>query len=121
MEEQKTSTGLQPNLAGLLCYILGWVTGLIFFILEKENKFVRFHAVQSIIVFGGLTVLTILISILQAIFMFIFSPLSVLLGILSTILWLAGLFLWVLLMSKAYQNVEYKLPYLGDYVEKYRG
>ena len=48
----KTSTGLEDNIAGLLCYVAGWVSGLIFLLIETENKFVRFHAVQSIIVFG---------------------------------------------------------------------
>jgi len=46
----KSSTGMQPNVAGLLCYLAGWITGLIFYLIEKENKFVRFHAMQSIIV-----------------------------------------------------------------------
>ena len=50
----KSSTGLDAKVAGLLCYVVGWVTGLIFFLIEKENKFVRFHAMQSIIVFGSL-------------------------------------------------------------------
>ena len=76
MEEQKTSTGLQPNLAGLLCYILGWITGIVFLILEKENKFVKFHAMQSIIVFGGITVLYIVLSIIQGILFAIFGGLA---------------------------------------------
>ena len=53
-----TKTGLQENVAGLLCYILGWVTGIIFLILEPENKFVKFHAIQSIIVFGALSIVS---------------------------------------------------------------
>ena len=60
--KDKTSMGLEPNLAGLLCYVLGWITGFIFFILEKENQFVRFHAMQSIVVFGALTVVNIVLS-----------------------------------------------------------
>lgn len=63
----KSSTGLEPNIAGLLCYILGWISGIIFFLIESENKFVRFHAMQSIVTFGGLTVLQILIGILNRI------------------------------------------------------
>ena len=59
----KTSTGIQANVAGLLSYVLGWLTGLIFFLIEKENKFVRFHAAQSLVVFGALTVLQIAIGI----------------------------------------------------------
>jgi len=48
-----TGTGLQQNVAGLLCYVLGWITGIIFLVIEKDNKFIRFHAVQSIVVFWG--------------------------------------------------------------------
>ena len=49
---EKTSMGLDENVAGLLCYVLWWVSGLAIFLLETENKFVRFHAMQSIVVFG---------------------------------------------------------------------
>ena len=51
---------LKPNIAGLLCYLLFWVTGIIFLILEKKNQFVRFHAMQSIITFGALTIIAII-------------------------------------------------------------
>ena len=61
---KKTSTGLSENVAGLLCYVLGWISGLVFVLIEQENKFVRFHAVQSIVTFGGITVISIALSIL---------------------------------------------------------
>ena len=63
----KTSTGIQPNVAGLLSYVLGWLTGLIFFLIEKENKFVRFHALQSMIVFGALFVLSLAIGMFMVV------------------------------------------------------
>ena len=53
----KSSTGIQPNVAALLAYLVGFVSGLVFFLIEKENKFVRFHAMQSIGLSGGLFVL----------------------------------------------------------------
>ena len=59
---EKTSTGLDENIAGLLCYVLGWISGLVFILIEKENKFVRFHAIQSIIVFGAITVASFILS-----------------------------------------------------------
>ena len=103
---KKTSTGLEENIAGLLCYVLGWVSGLIFLLIETENRFVRFHAVQSIIVFG----------ILSLFGMFFFW--------IPFIGWLAGgLFFafWVVLMYKAYQGTMYKLPVAGDLAEKWSG
>ena len=103
----KTSTGLEPNVAGLLCYLFGWVTGLIFFILEKENKFVRFHALQSIIVFGILSVAGS-----------VAGPIPFLNWIAGAFLGLLTFILWLLLMIKAYQGEKYKIPWAGDFAEK---
>ncbi len=108
MVGEKTSTGMEPNVAGLLCYVLGWITGLIFYLIEKDNKFVRFHAMQSIVVFGALTVVSIILSVIP------------LIGwIISWLLWILALVLWILLMVKAYQNQWYKLPIAGDFAEKH--
>ncbi len=131
MEEQSTSLGLQPNLAGLLCYVLGWITGLVFLILEKENKFVKFHAMQSTVVFGGITVLYIVLSIIQGILFAIFGGLaggavgggialviSSIFGIIMLLIGLGSLVLWILLMLKAYQGETFKLPIAGNIAEK---
>ncbi len=60
-----STINLDPNVAGLLCYLVGWITGLIFYLMEKENKFVRFHAMQSIVVFGALSVASIILSFIS--------------------------------------------------------
>ena len=104
--ENKTGSGLQQNVAGLLCYVLGWITGIIFLIVEKENKFIHFHAVQSIVVFGVYSVLSIIFGWIPAIGLFLNS----LLGIFAFIL-------WIVLMLKAYQGQLYKLPIAGDIAE----
>jgi uncharacterized membrane protein len=106
-EQIKTSSGMDQNIAGLLCYVAGWITGLIFFLIEKENRFVRFHAMQSIITFGGLTVLSIALGMIP----FINVVLLPILGILQLIL-------WIVLMVKAYQGQLFKLPVIGDMAEK---
>ena len=108
--EGKTSMGMEPNVAGLLCYVLGWLTGLIFFLMEKENKFVRFHAMQSIVVFGAFSVVTYILSFIP----FIGWIISVLLGVLAFVL-------WIILMIKAYQGERYKLPWAGNFAEKQTG
>ena len=107
---EKTSSGLEANVAGLLCYVLGWVSGLVFILIEKENKFVRFHAMQSIIVFGALTVAN-----------FILSWIPVIGGFLVWVIGLLGLVLWIVLMIKAYQGATYKLPWAGNLAEKWTG
>jgi uncharacterized membrane protein len=107
----KTSTGIQANVAALLSYLLGFITGIIFYIIEKENKFVRFHAMQSVIVFGGLFVLGFIINI-------VFSFIPYVGWTLTSLLWVVDLILWILLMIKAYQGEYFKLPVVGDIASK---
>ena len=104
----KTSTGIEQNVAGLLCYLLGWITGLIFILLEKENSFVRFHAMQSIVVFGGISIVYIILGFIPIIGWLI-----------AGLLWILGSVLWIVLMVKAYQGELYKLPWAGDLAEKW--
>jgi uncharacterized membrane protein len=107
---EKTSMNLDENVAGALCYVLGWVTGIIFYIIEKENKFIRFHAMQSIIVFLPLM---IIIGIVQGILLFIPFigwAISGLIGLLTFIL-------WIVLMFKAYNGEKWKVPIVGDIAE----
>jgi uncharacterized membrane protein len=106
-ETKKTGSGLDQNLAGALCYVLGWLTGIIFLVIEKENKFVRFHAVQSIVVFGAITVAQIILWIIP----FIGWIIGILLSIVTFLL-------WIFLMYKAYQGQTYKLPIAGNIAEK---
>ena len=109
-----TSTGLQPNVAALLCYLVGWVTGLVFLLIEGKDKFVRFHAVQSIIVFGAITVAEIVLSILGVI-----PYIGILFLIIGWLVWLLAVVLWVVLMFHAYRGETYKLPFAGDMAERY--
>jgi uncharacterized membrane protein len=110
----KISTGLEANVAGLLCYVLWWVSGLVFILIEKENEFVRFHAMQSIVTFGSITVLSIALSILSSI-----PFLGIIFGIIGWILGLLAFVLWIVLMVKAYQGTTYKLPWAGNLAEKW--
>jgi len=103
----KTSTGMQPNLAALLSYLAGFITGVIFYIIEKENKFVRFHAMQSIITFGALFILQMVLAFIPIIG-----------WILMPIVSIVSLILWILLMIKAYQGESFKLPIAGDMAQK---
>jgi len=107
---EKSSTGLEANIAGLLCYVLGWVSGLVFILIEKESKLVRFHAIQSIYVFGTLTVASI-----------VFGWIPVIGLVIRPLLGVLGVVLWIVLMIKAYQGEKYKLPLVGDLAEKRSG
>ena len=103
----KSSTGLEVNVAGLLCYVLGWVTGIVFLVLEKQSEFVRFHAVQAIAAFGILTIAQIVLGFIPFIG-----------WILSWIVWVITVIVWIIMMIKAYQGQRYKLPIAGNIAEK---
>jgi uncharacterized membrane protein len=103
----KCSTGMKPNVAALLSYLLGFVTGIVFYLIEKDNKFVRFHAMQSIVTFGFLTILGLMLPFIP-----VFNV------ILAPMLGLINLVLWIILMIKAYQGEQFKLPIAGDFAEK---
>jgi uncharacterized membrane protein len=110
-----TSTGLAPNVAGALSYLFGIITGVIFFVLEKDNQFVRFHAMQSILVNATFIVLAIILSIFSVI-----PILGWIVGLLGNmILGIVAIILWLVLMFKAFQGQEWEVPIIGKYARQY--
>ena len=114
----QSSTGLDPKLAGLLCYILGIITGLIFFLIEKSNGVVRFHAAQSILFSGSMIVVWIVLTILQFVILSISLSLGSIFSLLTMLLGLAVFVLWVVLLIKGYSGEKWKLPVIGDMAER---
>ncbi len=112
-DQGKCSNGLQANVAAALSYALGPITGIVFYLIEKENKFVRFHAMQSIIVFGTIFVVSIGSSFMLGMML---PPAIV--SMISNIIGMVSLALWVVLMIKAFQGENFKLPIAGDIAEK---
>jgi len=106
----KSSTGLDENTAGLLCYVLGWVSGIVFVILERESSFVKYHAVQSVIVFGAFSIIGALLGLIPILGLIV----RIAIGILAFVL-------WIVLMIKASQGERYKVKWAGDYAEKWAG
>jgi uncharacterized membrane protein len=98
---------LTPKVAALLCYVAGWITGIVFLILEQKNIFVRFHALQSIIVFGALTATGTIL-----------NHIPILGSGLSITIFVLGFSLWLLLMIKALEGIAFKLPWAGNLAEK---
>jgi uncharacterized membrane protein len=106
-------SGLSPNIAGLLCYLLGILGGIIFVLIEKENREVRFNAFQSLGLGAAYIVGVILFAILGA----IVRPL----GFVGSLLGLAYLILSIVLMVRAYQGQIMKLPVIGDWAAQQAG
>ena len=90
-------------MAGTLCYALGWVTGVIFLIMEKESRFVRFHAMQSILTFVAINIIYWIVGFLPYVRAILIPILAILFFV-----------LWILLMYKAYKGEMFKLPIVGD-------
>jgi uncharacterized membrane protein len=111
----KATFGLDENVAAAATYLLGWVTGIIFLVMEKENKTIRFHAAQSIAVFVGLTILYWIISGISMISLGLWALFSMVSLVISIVAFLA----WLFLMFKAYSGEKYKVPVAGDFAEQY--
>ncbi len=105
--EAESSTGLSANVAGLLCYVVVWITGIVFLILEKKSTFVKFHAYQSIMTFGVLTVAQLVLGWIP----YIGWVLNIIIGILMFIL-------WIILIIQAGTGKMWKVPWAGDWAEK---
>ena len=109
-----TSMGMAQNTEAGLSYVFWWITGLIFFFGEKQNRFVRFHAMQSILFFGGVSILDFILNAIGSVLhiYFVFSGLT-------SLIWLAAVVIWIILMINSFQGKYFKLPVVGDYAEKY--
>jgi uncharacterized membrane protein len=119
---QSAKSGMSENVAGLLCYVLGWITGIIFFVIDKR-PYVRFHAAQSIVVFGGLHVINLAIGIVfgAGIMMMggfgAFGMGAALYGLIS----LVAFILWILLMVKAYHGEKFEVPVAAGIAKTFAG
>ena len=103
---EKTVSGFDANVAAALSYLVGFITGIVFLLVEKENHFVRFHAMQSTIFFLGVAIIDVLLqevipTLGFLVVVFIVIPVSAI--------------VWLLMMYKAYQGEEYKLPLVGQW------
>jgi uncharacterized membrane protein len=106
--EERTIKGLAPNVAALLCYVGGWISGIVFLVLEQKNRTIRFHALQSIIVFGIL-----------ATAIAVFGGIPVAGAGFSAILGITAFIIWIILMVKAVNGEYFKIPWAGDLAEKF--
>ncbi len=127
VQAAKSSTGLDENIAALLSYVFGWVSGLIFFLIEKDSRLVRFHAMQSLLFNVLFAVIAIVLWIgLFVVFLIasqVSDALTALLSLVSILVWvvlfIAILIGWVMCLIKAFQGQYFKLPVIGNFAEKF--
>lgn len=120
--DEAATFGLDENVAGALSYLFGFLTGIVFYVVEDDNEFVRFHAAQSTLIFGGIFALNILLGFIP---LFLDSipvvgwMVGMLFGLVSLLLAPIGLILWIVLLLKAYKGEMFKLPIVGEMAENY--
>ena len=123
----KSSTGLEENVAALLSYIFTWVSELVFFVMEKDSRLVRFHAMQAILLGATATVVGIAIWIFAFVIGLIVGQISSVLGmlvslvtgLLALVFFVAVVIGWVMCLIKAYGGQYFKLPIIGNFAEKF--
>ena len=123
----KSSTGLEENVAALLSYVFGWISGLIFFLMEKDSRLVRFHAMQSILLNVTFIVILIALYIAWAVVVIVLGMVSdvlapiggLLFGLLILVFCIAIVIAWVMCLIKAYGQQYFKLPIIGNFAEKF--
>ena len=123
----KSSTGLDENIAALLSYIFGWLSGLVFFLMEKESRLVRFHAMQSILLSVAAIVIFVVFWIIAGIATIALGYIS---SILSFLVWIVTVLVGgvlglsivvgaIICLVKAYQGQYFRLPVIGNMAEKF--
>lgn len=118
-EAVPAGSGIAPNMAGALTYFLGALTGILFIIIDRDRPFVRFHAMQSIVLSVAWVGLWIVLSVLSMILGAV-PVLGWLIGlVLSIALGIGGFVLWLYLMYRAYSGDEWEMPMIGEYARKF--
>ena len=118
---ESTSTGVDARLASVLCYAGWWVTGLVFLFAERRDMSVRFHAAQSLIVFGALSVALFLCGGASAVAFFVAVPTFQLLQAIGNALWLGAVLLWLFLLVKTWRGETWRVPIAGDLASRLAG
>jgi uncharacterized membrane protein len=113
-----TSTGVDARLSALLCYVAWWVSGIVFLVIEQENREVRFHAAQSIVLFGGLSLVLMLTGMMTAGMLFISPAAFEVIYMISRLLGLLSILLWLFVIVKILNGESWKAPLAGDLAAK---
>ena len=123
MSGGKTALGLDTNVGALLTYLpvcgISLIYSIIVLVTEKENRLMRFHAFQSLLLLGVLVVGCVGITIISVVLAFVSSTLSMLFGLLTWLVLLGVIGAMVFMCIKAYQGEKFKLPVVGDMADKW--
>lgn len=113
-----TSTGVEPRVSALLCYAAWWVSGLVFLIIEQQNRVVRFHAAQSIVLFGGCSVLIGLLTGLRIGMLIVSAAAFSAATLLVYLVWIAAVGMWFVLMLRTFRGETWRVPFASDLADR---
>jgi uncharacterized membrane protein len=114
----ETSTGVDARLSALLCYLAWWVSGIVFLVIEQRHEAVRFHAAQSIVLFGGLSVVIFLMAMASFGMLFVSPEAFQAAYTLSFLLSLASVALWLFVMLRIFKGESWHVPFAGDFAAR---
>ena len=107
---ERTSTGIDAPLASVLCYAGWWLTGLVFLVVERHHRGVRFHAAQSVVLFGALSLAMMTLGSASVVALLVPGPAFQLLQGVSNLIWLGAVLLWVALLVKTFRGETWRVP-----------
>lgn len=120
-----SSTGLSPNVAAALSYVFGFISGIVFLLVEKENQYVRFHAAQSIVFSVAMVILNIALTVVASVIGFLPAVGGLLAGLVAIVaslgLGLGGFIAWVFLIIQAANGKQWEAPLLAPYARRIQG
>ena len=116
-----TSTGVDARVSAMLCYAGWWVTGLVFLFAERRHANVRFHAAQSLIVFGVLSGALVLCGSASAVAFFVAAPMFQIVQAVGNALWFGAVVMWLFLLLKTWRGETWRVPIAGDLAVKIAG
>lgn len=118
-DDAVSDSGLEPRIAATLAYVVWWLTGLLFLFIERRNRFVRFHAMQSTVGLGSLWLAGVAMWVLAFATLLVNPTVFQVLLALDLAIWVAFVAAWGICLFKAYQGERWKLPLLGDFAERF--
>ena len=113
-----TSTGVEPRLSALLCYTAWWLSALVFLVIEQEHRGVRFHAAQSLVLFGGFSVLIGLLSAVSVGMLVVSAGAFQAARLLVYLVWIAAVGVWLVLMLRTFKGDTWRVPVVADLADR---
>jgi uncharacterized membrane protein len=118
---ERTSTGIDAPLASVLCYAGWWLTGLVFLVLERQHRGVRFHAAQSVVLFGALSIAMIALGSVSVVALLVPGPAFRLLQSMGNLIWIGAVLLWIALLVKTFRGETWRVPLASGVADRMVG